>query len=392
MASGNNATLFDHHTDDIGTTLDPAQAARILVAAQSFSLAGPCNPKLKLYFTDGACARGRIFYVKGKSLFETLLLNLLRYTDSSPLNRQSDDCPAWEMDDPFAHQRSIPRGYLDYLTWQNRRILLLPENGDGEIIIKQYTAAPGLSLDAELISGGMLLDPMKHYRKDEKRGYLVLRFNEGKALWRDSAALFQLHTPEQGRPPLAFNWLAELVDNAYLDKAQTLQCMALGMANNQAKVEFYREDHMPLPLAYLKNQERVEDLSAALKLSQIVRNKIWGAARRMAMLILSPHAEQEGGRNPDPKDVANLTDHWGLERNYWGDLEIPFLALLESLPKDPETAIENWRDKLWQTAWKTFTQAEALAGDDTRALRAAVRARRQLASGLKDVLSDEIAA
>ena len=58
VASGNNATLFDHHTDDRGLTLTPAQAARFLVAAQSFGLAGLSGLPQK--FTDGTCALGII--------------------------------------------------------------------------------------------------------------------------------------------------------------------------------------------------------------------------------------------------------------------------------------------------------------------------------------------
>jgi len=40
IASGNNATLFDHHTDAQGIALTPAQAARALLATHAFGLAG----------------------------------------------------------------------------------------------------------------------------------------------------------------------------------------------------------------------------------------------------------------------------------------------------------------------------------------------------------------
>ena len=44
-ASGNNATLFDHHTDEGGLVLMPSEAARMMLAAQTFGL---CAPKALL--------------------------------------------------------------------------------------------------------------------------------------------------------------------------------------------------------------------------------------------------------------------------------------------------------------------------------------------------------
>ena len=127
VASGNNPTLFDHHTEEVGIALTPAQAARMVVAAQAFGLGGLSGLAQK--FTDAPCASCVIFLVQGGTLFETLALNLVRHPDPAytPIPHQPDDCPAWEMDAPFSPSRSTPCGYLDYLTWQNRRILLVPE-------------------------------------------------------------------------------------------------------------------------------------------------------------------------------------------------------------------------------------------------------------------------
>ena len=78
-------------------------------------------------------------------MFETLMLNMIRYpTDDDVMPHNPDDCPAWEVDDPFTPDRSIPRGYLDYLTWQNRRILLMPVHTPTGTIVQQMTVAPGM--------------------------------------------------------------------------------------------------------------------------------------------------------------------------------------------------------------------------------------------------------
>jgi CRISPR system Cascade subunit CasA len=382
LAFGNKATLFDHTTDAESVALTPAKGTRAVVAAQSFGLAGLSGLPQK--FTDGSCARGVLFLVRGETLFETLMLNLLRYpTDDDVMVHTPDDRPAWEMDDPFAPDRSLPYGYLDYLTWQNRCILLLPEETPSGPVIRRMTVAPGLRLDRDVLSR----DPMKHYRVDEKRGPLVQRFHEDRVLWRDSAALFKLR--DAGfRPPRTFLWLAELIEDGGSDlpKSQTRRYAALGMANNQARVDFYRDEQMPLPMRYLTEQALVERLDEALKMTEDVRNQLWGAARTLATYLLSPQADASEARKPDRKDLDSMTGQWAVERDYWSHLEISFRELVEDLPGGPELALKGWCATLRRTAWRAFDGVAHNVGAGPRGLKAEVRAREQLAAGLAKVL------
>jgi len=373
FASGNNATLFDHHMDDEDVWLAPAQAARLLVTAQSFGLAGLSGLPQK--FTDGSCTRGVIFLVQGNTLFQSLALNLLRYPDDGFFVGRSGDRPAWEMDDPHTPERSVPLGYLDYLTWQNRRILLLPEANSGGIRVRQMTVAPGLRLDAGV------LDTMKHYRKDEKRGPLPRRFNEDRALWRDSAALFKLHSGGW-RPPVTFDWLAELVHMGVLSKTLTERTLALGMANKQAKVEFYRSERLALPLAYLQDRSLVESLDTALGMAEDVGRRLWGAGRRLATYLLSPVADAPDARQPKREDLDQVMGPWGIERIYWSRLEVEFRTTMERIPRDTEGALDAWQTVLRRTAWDAIEHAARLVGTDPRGFKAIVRAREQLALGL----------
>jgi len=380
VASGNNPTLFDHHTEGAGLTLTPAQAARLLVAAQAFGLAGLSGLQQK--FTDAPCARGVIFLVQGDSLFETLALNLLPYPPRQGVFRhESDDCPAWENDDPFLPDRMLPRGYLDYLTWQNRRVLLLPQPATGDLAIQQMTVAPALRLDREV------RDPMKHYRQDDKRGPLVLRFFEHRALWRDSAAVFQLRQAAY-IPPRVFDWLSQLVDRGYLDKSQTRRYLALGMASDQARVDFYRAERMPLPLAYLREQELVEYLQEAVDMAERAARQLWGATRTLATLLLSPESDMESGRQPAREDLDALTRQWAVDRRYWSSLEIPFREVMEELPEAPDDTLEGWRERLLRSARQAFDQVADNLGHDAAALKAVVRAGGQLAAGLAKQLPE----
>lgn len=386
MASGNNATLFDHHTEETGAILFPPSAARVVVTAQTFGLAGLCDPKQKLTFTDAPWARGVIFLVEGDTLFETLALNLLRYDDGHPdgFPMMGNDRPAWESDDPY-QSRAIPNGYLDYLTWQNRRILLLPEGDIAKPKISLITVAPGLRQDASL------LDPFKNYRKDEKSGYLPTRYSEDKVLWRDSSALFGVQKHGENHPPINFAWMATLADKDFIEKRRTLRFMALGMANNQAKVEFFRQEHMPLPLAFLEDEELLGKLETALTLAAETRRSLWSAVSWMSVLIVSPNSDGKNWKdiNRITKDQAGqLYQHWSVESDFWGALEIPFLRLLEGLPNDPETATNEWKATLKQTAWASLEKAVDQAGENVHALKAAVRARGFLGHGLKELFPE----
>ena len=380
-----SAGIFEHSETD-RVTLSPAQAARALITAETFSIAGLSGLEQK--FTDCTVTRGVHFLVEGDSLFETLALNLLPYPDEGVMPSSSDDRPVWEMDDPFRPARSVPLGYLDYLTWMNRRILLLPEMGDEGPVVRQFTWAPALRLAAEV------LDPFKHYRIDpdpKTGGPKLLRFHEERALWRDSAALLSLHQSRRPdaktRPPHPFAWLYTLYDDdpELFGRRPLYRFRAAGMASDQARVFFYRDERMPLPLAYLESEEHVSRLKEATDRAEAAARQLWGACRTLATFVIKPDADAEGAKPPVREDLDRLTASWAAERHYWAALELPFRQLLVALPDDPAAATAAWHEATRRAARRALDQTIDLAGDDGRALKAAVRARGQLAYGLKQV-------
>jgi hypothetical protein len=229
---------------------------------------------------------------------------------------------------------------------------------------------------------------MKHYTTRSKQSApRPLLFREERALWRDSAALFQLHT--QGfRPPLAFDWLAELVDEGCLDIHQTRRYLALGMSKSQAKINFYRSERMPMPLRYLQDEVLVERLTEALEMAERVANQLWGATRTLATFVLSPQADTEAGRKPAREDLDQITGQWAVNRHYWVQLETPFRETMETLPEDAATALTDWRQTLIRAAWNAFDHVTDYLSHDPHKLKAMVRARGQLAAGLKKALPD----
>lgn len=397
FVSGNNAVLFDHHTDDMHIEVPAAQAARLLVTAQSFGLAGTFDPP-RLTHTDAPWGRGVIFLLEGDNLFETLTLNLIAYNPKheQPIVSTKSDCPAWEQETPFRTSRSQLNGYLDYLTWQNRWVRLLPVD-DQTTRVAEIKIFPGLRLPEECLKNKNYLDPQKHYRIDEKSGfYLTQRFLEERSIWRDSPAWFQVKTPRNTRPPLNFTWARQLSDpltGGVLPPSSRLRFMALGMASNQSKIEFFSQANLPLPLVYLQDEDLLGCLSASLELAEQVHRALKFSGSWLAMLIQDRKTDgmrwQEIGK-PSRDQAERTYAYWGVERDYWSKLELPFYRLLEEMPNKELQAIAGWQAELRKAAWEALEKAIALAGDSPSALKAATRARSLLGGRLFQLIQNSI--
>lgn len=395
--------LFEHSDNNVETAFLPASAARALVAAQGFSLCGTsgaffprkrsADKKVQAMFSDGISARAINFIIEGKSVFETLMLNLLQYPDPQLVTSFADDAPVWETADLISAKRSSLTGYLDYLTWLNRRILLRPElDTAGKLVVRVMRWEPGDRLDMAL------RDPMQHNIKNKKEGYSFLRFSEGKVLWRDSAALLSVHQSNDQLyfPPATFLWLKYLTDPTYgletgLEGNRILQCSALGMASKpgQANVYFYRKERIPLPLEYFRDAVLVIALYDALGAADRVGRDVYVAAQILGMQWQIPAADDKKWQDLSQgakKSVNNWIIHTGMERTYWSHLDVPFQSFIVDLTKDQEQALIAWYAQLRDAAWAAFDQATEYVGGDGRSFKAAVRGRSYLNYRLKEGL------
>lgn len=398
--------LFEHSDNDEDTTFPPAFAARAVIAAQGFSLCGtsgafyprkqPTDKKIQAMFADGINARAINFIISGDSLFETLMLNLVRYPDQQVMISFNDDAPIWEREES-AVGRGPLTGYLDYLTWQNRRILLKPER-----LVSQDTVVRLMRWEPALRVDSVSHDPMQHNVRNAKEGFSFLRFSEGKVLWRDSAALLSVHqssTNEQIHfPPATLKWLKYLKDPTYditrsLDNHRIFQCLALGMASKpgQANVYFYREERIPLPLEYFHQAELVTHLREALNLADKIGRDVYTAAQVVGMHWQVPDADSkkwQGLSEGAKRSIKNWIVHTGLERTYWSHLDVPFQSFIVDLTKDQELAQTDWYAQLRTAACTAFEQAAEAVGNDGRSFKAAVRGRSYLNYRLKEALSN----
>ncbi len=377
LASGNNATLFDHHTETDEIVFNYADAARLLVNAQSFAFG------FRTY-KDGPSARGVNFLLLGDNLFQTLLLNMVRYDHENPFFILKEDFPAWERENPFIPERTKPEGYLDYLTWQSRKILLHPENE--KATIRRIQVDNGLKLD--VAGDPYLKNPMMQYSKIEKPAhgsspFRPLKFQEGRAIWRDSTSIIEINSSELD-PPKALSWINE----CNLDQ-NTIRMNSIGIASDQGKVNFYLEELFTFPAIYLEQELLIAQLKTCLEQAEQVRKKLWGAINSMSEILLSAHADHENGRRPTSNDKQSLADHINAENQYWVQLELPFYQLLNDLPEVGDEAIDQWQQNLQLSVWKAFAYARSIVGNSSVALKASAIGERILSISLKNIFYEQ---
>ncbi len=375
----NNAALFDHRIEDSPDLVPAPVAARLLITYQPFAVGGGVSKPFN--FCHAPLIGGYFVFVRGRNLFESLLLNMVRYADDRPMPATPDDKPAWEADD----RRDMPRdgtpvrGYLDYLTWQSRRILLVPIEVGGVLCFAKLRMLQGHRLPEEYRA----LEPMAALRVDKKKGVLARRLLEARSLWRDSGALLSRHTEEDRRPEV-IEWVSQLLRSDALPESFPLGLACVGLATDQAKIELWRHETYALPMQYLTDEGLQEHLRSAVSSAEGVATVMHSSCRRLAEQILAPQED----RRPDSGTVDKLVLALGYDRRYWSRLETPFRELLVELPGDDDhqfTRLGAWVELICRVAREVFDHIMVNLNQSSRTLRAAVNARRALDSGLYEI-------
>lgn len=405
LATGSNATLFDHSWDTDGAAMTAPDSACWLVAHQAFALGGLVS------FEPGQAAdraadaapltKGALCLFVGDTLFQTLMLNMHRYhpADEEPFPVRGDDLPAWERDvGPRAEDRA-PTGYLDLLTWQSRRIRLQPDlDPSGGIVVRRCVVMKGNQFPDGFSRHGR--EPMLAFERRERAAagqdpWPAVAFQPDRVVWRDSLALVQSLAERRTRPKTV-TWLHDLVADGIVDRSRVVTIDLLGMAVDRAKVHLWRHERLPLPLRYLDQPTLVDALGHALAAAEAVESDLQVAANLLAQLLLAPDSDDRNARQPLRRDVTTLRDHFGAQRRYWSRLEQPFLELLHRLPDDRvevdgeavygERELGTWFGTLERSATAALQEAGRGQRRSARGLKAAAKAESLLERRLRRTL------
>ena len=366
---GGARELFESRSD--GTTSITADAAaRWLVAIQAFNTGGlltrdVANGDPTSVQAASLCSSA-VVTVRGDSLFETLLLNLLPYPNSNIFPTYAEDAPAWERPMRAKFQRRACRGWLDWLTWQSRRIQLF---NDEEGRICSFILLGG----TELVAEAPTLDPMCAYRKHEKHGLLPIRFSEERALWRDFGALFQIQSDNHSRSARV---VSELTSRR-LERSRCLQLQIYGQVPNKACIVLTRCETVPLPQELLQQPELISIIREQLANAEEAQQ-----ALRVALFIALQNVLSVGERTPGTKDTVGLLDNTQAVPRFWATMKPAFDRLLLTLAENPEHAASAFRVSLHATALETFERGVLSSSRNSRTLKGFAQGRAKLSRDL----------
>jgi len=290
-AAGNNVPLFSARTETDPPALSPAQAVMALLAAHCWDTAGiktgaAGDPLAKAGKTTGNMTGplGSLGVVVplGPNLAKTLLL----HTPFTPQPFRTADRPQWRAepaDDSYpgtpAWSTRPALGLLDLLTWQARRIRLIPEPGsDGRAVVRRVVLAAGDRL-ADIPQG---YEPHTAWRLSPKlKRQVPVRHVAGRAAWRGLEPLLAVggDPGDQVTSTDRLRQIGELRMEECLPGDLPLQVLTVGLeyGTQSAVVVDVIADQIPLPVAALAPSGPVRDF-----LDRIVRqaDDLRGAANR----------------------------------------------------------------------------------------------------------------
>lgn len=406
MASGNNVTLFDHTLESSPPAILPDEAACALVAQQSFAVGGLItlekgqDPAKFRSAENAPLTKGAVVLIKGANLFQTLILNLHRYCpqEGEPFDfDEAEDLPAWERDEETRPEERRPKGYLDLLTWQSRRIKFHPEeNADGTVTVRKVVIMKGnwFPKDYSLHGKETMLAFAKNRRAaTDKDPWPPITFQEDRALWRDSFALFQSVEGKTSRPK-TLAWLSELVSEGIIAGAYRYNLSVMGLVTNKASVILWRHESLPLPLRYLNYERLLAQLKAGLDIAEEAGECLRASSWHLAQLLIVGDAKNINRQQKD--EISELLTHLGVEQPFWAQLGIMFPGFISGLAEDVTTVGEDtfyglntipwWAQEVRLAALHAFEEVVNSLDHSSRVLKAVAKAEPNFRYKLNNIL------
>jgi hypothetical protein len=407
--------LLNTSTNEWGDVIVTAEeAARALVTTQMYGIGGTKGRGVS--FTDSHSTRQSVFLALGENLFETLMLNLIPYpleVGNPDWFPQTDhDCPIWERDpDSVFDDTGRPAGFLDYLTYPNRRIQLVPINSLEGVKVQRMYYSLGLRFYIKgKENAARILHPFSRYyevtikKKDKNEVYLTsYKRKMDRDTWRDLPALIELYAINESKnmsrrsiPPLNLAWVKYLAAKGTIPLHKSRRLGAYDQITEPGRDKVYNltVNIVPLPTEYLADELRHTLLAAAMDYASQVEYNLIVAMKVLATYQINPDLKDLNAVfASDPHDLIRdaRVASWGT-KGYWNSLHNRFLNLVDTIAKDgPCTEhLKSWKDDVKAAAiasLSSFTQSDLTA----RSLRAGSSAESFLRYRLRkiDILKGE---
>ncbi|WP_432107689.1 type I-E CRISPR-associated protein Cse1/CasA [Streptomyces sp. AA1529] len=402
VATGNNVPMFTAFAEAYPFSLSPQDAALWLLHAHCWDTAAIKTGARG----DGQAAKGKttgnptgplgqfgVIVPAGATLYETLILN----TPVVPDGLSSEDRPQWqaaESGGPGWEARAA-LGLLDALTWQSRRIRLIPRETSGGLHVDRVVVCAGDRITA--VRTEFEWHTAWTYTAKPKKGQAPLRprrHRSGEHAWQGLATLLALGREEDGDGPRTSGLLQQigkLETSGRVPPGLPLQLHTCGLVygNQSAIVDDALADSLPLPVAALAADSRTRTavLDAVEQADQTAQ----------ALNRLSADLRRAEGAEPVAWDKGQRPSVTFLQA-----VDVPMRRLLRGLQQAStdeeriEQGMEAWEQILSRLAWVTAHELLAAASPvsflgrqkDGRTFRAAL-AMRSFGRTLNEILTRE---
>jgi CRISPR system Cascade subunit CasA len=344
--------VFSHEHEWSGYGVSSAEAARLLIRLQSVDITSlrafyPNQTSGNRSAVNTPTINNANILVIGQTLKLTLMMNLIRYDPEAefPSVVTGEDIPFWEISYAGKPVKSIPNGYISYLTYPWRRLNLF---------------GTGSSIDRIAITMGNSFPDNLSFNQWECgiafREDKPIRINPDRQLWRDSHSFLQ--SADKDRCPRIIEWLAQLSVEKLVDKLVCLQIF--GMCADKAKPLAWSVEYFSVPILYIQDIQLSQVLKIAITIAE-EHQQIFGGFRG------SPyHALAETLNN---NDAGSLGASLGGKAKYWATLDRAFQELLVALPKDRTqdgngityglVELSRWTKAVQKAAEDAFTESIA---------------------------------
>ncbi|UOR01725.1 type I-E CRISPR-associated protein Cse1/CasA [Leucobacter allii] len=363
-----NNRLFTGRAGRALGALDYDEAARWLVHLQCFDVSGIKSGAVGdervrggKGFPIGTGWGGMIggLLVEGRTLAQTLVLNFV----PASTREAAGDLPPWERapDTAAARADETPRGPVDLMTWQSRRVRLVHDGAavTGCVVANGDRITPQNRFGLEQHSAW-------RYSRAQTKGaggpvYMPREHQPAQAYWRGIAGLLVRREASAGAgaparlmPPGVLQWLARMQRNGELPRSQPIAPHAYGVVygSQQSVVSDVINDRYLVPLAALDEQRQPRLAGAA-------RSGVEAAAQAVRELgnLAGNLALAAGQRDSGQRDRALETGYHALDR--------PFRAWLAALDveRDAEQQLDAWKREVKRMILRFGEALVARAGD-----------------------------
>ena len=370
LPAGSNTTLFHHGMWD-NNAYSFAQCARGLVTIPPFMTMGGAGKSPSI---NGAPPMYAL--VKGDDLFETILLNVC--TSNKVVQLTGDEPPAWRSDRAVTKEKVSRFSLLQGLTWQPRRVRLIP--GDGGICTytgeRKEALVRGIYFDPGFQASGEWADPQVAYRIDDK-GRFPMRPYEDREVWRYIGPLALLqkddYESEKGKVhferPAVVQQYVTLSENGFTPRGRVIPLEVYCLRTDlKAKLFEWSLEQLQISREISTMKGSGFQVQNAMDSAEIVSRNI-----RWAIKKAYP---REGNGNKAALDTiirSTLYSYWDELRRKFYDL---FMAGLvrqatgeDTDPEAPQKLLNQWNEIVDSSGYICVRNAVDSLDTDAEALR-----------------------